>query len=39
MAKKQERCNKGCKEQKNLEFGKEICPNAKEAKKEEKCCK
>ncbi|TWH46433.1 hypothetical protein Salpa_2422 [Sporomusa sp. KB1] len=37
MAKKQEQCDSGCKESKNVEFGKEICPAAKEAKKEEKC--
>ena len=39
MSKKQEQCQKECKEQKNVEFGKEICPAAKEAKKEEKCRK
>jgi hypothetical protein len=38
MAKK-ENCSKGCKEQKSVEFGKELCPNAKAAKKEEKCRK
>ncbi|XFO69363.1 hypothetical protein SPSIL_055960 [Sporomusa silvacetica DSM 10669] len=37
MAKKQEQCKSGCKEEKNVEFGKEICPSAKEVKKEEKC--
>lgn len=40
MAKKQEQCNSGgCKESKNVEFGKEICPASKEAKKEERCRK
>ncbi|HWR42037.1 hypothetical protein [Sporomusa sp.] len=40
MSKKQERCNKDCKSSKaSVEFGKEICPNAKEGKKEEKSCK
>ncbi|CVK21747.1 MULTISPECIES: hypothetical protein [Sporomusa] len=37
-----ERCNKENRENKgkgNVEFGKEICPKAKEEKKEEKCCK
>ncbi|SDD98345.1 hypothetical protein SPACI_055170 [Sporomusa acidovorans DSM 3132] len=38
MAKKQEQC-KNCKQQKNVEFGKEICPADKQAKKQEKCCK
>ncbi|MDF2876065.1 MAG: hypothetical protein K0R22_2748 [Sporomusa sp.] len=39
MSKKQEQCNKDCKSSKNVEFGKEICPNAKENKKDEKNCK
>lgn len=39
MAKKQEKIQKECKEQKNVEFGKEICPAAKECRKEEKCRK
>ncbi|SMD09060.1 hypothetical protein [Sporomusa malonica] len=40
MAKKQERCDKGCKSGKaSVEFGKEICPNAKNEKKDEKSCK
>lgn len=38
MAKK-ERCDKGCKGKASVEFGKEICPKAKETKKDEKCCK
>jgi len=39
MAKKQEKGCGNCKEQKNVEFGKEICPAAKVDKKEEKCRK
>ena len=39
MNKKQEKCERECKEQKNLEFGKEICPAAKAERKEEKCRK
>jgi hypothetical protein len=39
MAKKQEKQCNSCKEQKNVEFGKEICPAAKADKKEEKCRK
>lgn len=37
--KQQERCDKGCKGKSNVEFGKELCPNAKNEKKEEKSCK
>lgn len=40
MSKKQELCNKNCQSSKaNVEFGKEICPDAKENKKQEKNCK
>ncbi|WP_425059341.1 hypothetical protein SCACP_40240 [Sporomusa carbonis] len=42
MAKKQERCKQGgCKDsgKSSLEFGKEICPQSKEERKEDKGCK
>ncbi len=36
MAKKQDCCTKDCKGGKgNVEFGKEICPNTKDAKKKD----